>query len=71
MRKEGITMATSRSHESLTAADAGLIARTLEKIDDRAICADGPVTPTLREATPEELRRIYRAAKRIQKRYAR
>lgn len=47
--------------------DAGVIARTLEAIDDRAICADGPVTPTLREATYPELRRIYRAAKRIQK----
>ena len=54
-----------------TLRDAGIISRTLEKIDDRAICADGPVTPTLREATPEELRRIYAAAKRIQKRYAR
>lgn len=55
--------------ESRTARDAGVICRTLEDIDDRAIFADGPVTPTLREATPEELRRIYRAAKRIQKRY--
>lgn len=54
---------------SRTAKDVGIICRTLEAIDDRAICADGPVTPTLREATHEELRRIYSAAKRIQKRY--
>lgn len=52
-----------------TARDAAIIARTLEAIDDRAICADGPVTPTLREATYPELRRIYAAAKRIQKRH--
>ena len=64
-------MSTSRGFEALNAADAGIIARTLERIDNRAICADGPVTPTLREATPAELRRIYRAAKRIQKRHAR
>lgn len=50
--------------------DAAIIARTIEAIDDRAISADGPVTPTLREATVPELRRIYQAAKRIAKRAA-
>ena len=57
--------------EARTLRDIDLICRTLEKIDDRAISADGPVTPTLREATNEELRRIYQAAKRIQKRHRR
>ena len=56
--------------EQLTAKDAGIIARTIETIDNRAICADGPVTPTLREATVPEMRRIYQAAKRIQRRHA-
>lgn len=51
--------------------DIGIVCRTLEKIDDRAISADGPVTPTLREATNDELRKVYAALKRIQKRYAR
>jgi len=46
--------------------DAGIIAQTLEDIDNRAICADGSVTPTLQLATYQELRRIYLAAKRIQ-----
>ncbi len=56
---------------SRTLRDVDLICRTIEKIDDRCIVADGPVTPTLQEATDEELRRIYQAAKRIQKRYRR
>ena len=55
--------------EPADSKDAGIIARTIEAIDDRAMSADGPVTPTLREATYPELRRIYKAAKRIQKRY--
>jgi carbamoylphosphate synthase small subunit len=54
-----------------TIRDAGVIARTIESIDHRAMAADGPVTPTLEEATVAELRRIYQACKRIQKRWAR
>lgn len=57
--------------EARNARDADIIARTIERIDDRAICADGPVTPTLREGAPAELRRIYAAAKRIQRRHRR
>jgi hypothetical protein len=53
-----------------TARDAAIIARTIESIDRRCLAADGPVTPTLEEATYPELRRIYQAAKRIQKRHA-
>jgi hypothetical protein len=53
-----------------TARDAAIIARTIESIDHRCLAADGPVTPTLQEATYPELRRIYQAAKRIQKRHA-
>lgn len=54
---------------SRTARDAGIIQRTLERIDDRCLAVDGPVTPTLQEARPEELRRIYLAALRISKRW--
>jgi hypothetical protein len=56
--------------EQLNVRDAGIIARTIETIDNRAMSADGPVTPTLQEATVPELRRIYQAAKRIQRRHA-
>ncbi len=45
--------------------DARVIADTLEAIDNRCMAADGPVTPTLQEATASELRKIYTAAKRI------
>ena len=48
--------------------DAKIIKQLLERIDDRCLAADGPVTPTLSEATPKELRRIYLAAHRIAKR---
>jgi len=51
-----------------TARDADIIARTIENIDGRCLAADGPVTPTMEEATVAEMRRIYQAAKRIQKR---
>ena len=37
----------------------------LERVDNRCLAADGPVTPTLREATDGELRILYRLAKRI------
>ena len=52
-----------------TIRDAQIIARTIESIDHRAMAADGPVTPTLEEATTAELRRIYQACKRIEKRW--
>ena len=52
-----------------TIRDAQIIARTIESIDHRAMAADGPVTPTLDEATTAELRRIYQACKRIEKRW--
>jgi len=52
-----------------TVRDAGVIARTIEAIDHRCMAADGPVTPTLEEATYQELRRIYQACKRIEKRW--
>lgn len=37
----------------------------LEAIDQRCMAADGPVTPTLREATDTELRMLYRMAKKL------
>lgn len=52
-----------------TVRDASVIRRTLEAIDNRCMAADGPVGETLEEAHPEELRRIYQAAKRIAKRW--
>jgi hypothetical protein len=39
----------------------------LEAIDQRCMAADGPVTPTLTEATADELRRLYLFADRIRK----
>lgn len=46
-------------------AAAGRILETVETIEARAMAADGPVTSTLREATEQELRRIWLAAKTI------
>lgn len=56
-------------HITRTIRDASIIARTIDKIDTRCMAADGPVTPTMQEATSVELRRIYQAAKRIQRRW--
>ena len=42
-------------------------AELLEAIDQRCMAADGPVTPTLSEATTDELRRLYLFADRIRK----
>jgi len=39
----------------------------LEAIDQRCAAADGPVTPTIQEATTDELRRLYLFADRIRK----
>lgn len=39
----------------------------LEAIDGRCMAADGPVTPTLTEATSDELRKLYLFADRIRK----
>lgn len=41
----------------------------LEAIDNRCAAADGPVTPTLTEATADELRKLYLFADRIRKEY--
>jgi hypothetical protein len=40
-----------------------LIAEIIEAVDDRCLAVDGPVTPTLDEMTPKEIRKIYRLAK--------
>lgn len=37
----------------------------LERIDNRCMAADGPVPPTLSEATDSELSILYRLAKKI------
>jgi hypothetical protein len=47
--------------------NADRFAELLEAIDQRCAAADGPVTPTLQEATPDELRRLYLFADRIRK----
>jgi hypothetical protein len=39
----------------------------LESIDNRCMAGDGPVTPTLSEATADELRKLYLFADRIRK----
>lgn len=38
------------------------IAEIIESVDQRCMAVDGPVTPTLREMTQEELSEIYRLA---------
>lgn len=57
----------SKEERSMTDADiiASTIESTIESIDHRAMAAD-TVTPTLEEATVDELRAIYQACKRIQ-----
>jgi len=39
----------------------------LERIDNRCLAADGPVTPTLQEATTKELRSLYVLADKIRR----
>lgn len=46
-------------------AAAERVLDTVDTIEARAMAADGPVTPTLRAATEQELRRIWLAAKAI------
>ena len=38
------------------------IAEIIETVDNRAMAADGPVTPTLQEMEPAEMLEIYRLA---------
>jgi hypothetical protein len=47
--------------------NAARFAELLEAIDNRCMAADGPVTPTLSEATADELRKLYLFADRIRK----
>jgi hypothetical protein len=47
--------------------NAARFAELLETIDNRCMAADGPVPPTLSEATADELRRLYLFADRIRK----
>jgi hypothetical protein len=47
--------------------NAARFAELLEAIDQRCAAADGPVTPTLQEATADELRKLYVFADRIRK----
>ncbi len=47
--------------------NAARFAELLETIDNRCAASDGPVTPTLTEATADELRRLYVFADRIRK----
>ena len=39
------------------------IAQIIEAVDDRCTAADGPPTPTHKEITLAEVRKIYRLAK--------
>ena len=39
------------------------IAEIIEQVDNRAMAADGPVTPTLQEMTQKEMSQIYALAK--------
>lgn len=36
-----------------------MIAAIIERVDNRAIAADGPVTPTREEITTDEIKAIY------------
>lgn len=39
------------------------IKEIIEQVDSRAMACDGPVTPTLKEITQEEMSEIYKLAK--------
>jgi len=39
------------------------IAEIIEEVDDRCLFQDGPVTPTVDEITPSEIKEIYKLAK--------
>lgn len=39
------------------------IVSIIERVENRCMEVDGPVTPTTKEITEEELRRIYKLAK--------
>lgn len=43
------------------------IAQIIEAVDNRCMAADGPVTPTLKEMTADELKKIYKLAKHAPK----
>jgi len=45
-------------------AECALIVSLIDAVENRCMAVDGPVTPTHQEITDEELRKIYRAAKR-------
>lgn len=46
---------------------ADVICEVLETVDGRCLAADGPVPPTLRVATDDELRQVYVAADQIRR----
>ncbi len=52
-----------RDKEPQPASRLDQIAAILEAVDARCAASDGPVTPTLSEIRPAELRKIYRLAK--------
>ncbi len=53
-------MMTNRERKLACSLDS--IAAIIEAVDDRAMAADGPVTPTRLEMTDREMREIYRLA---------
>ena len=54
---------THDERETMKAEDRlNKIAEIIETVDNRCMASDGPVTPTLREMTKDEIREIYQLA---------
>jgi hypothetical protein len=58
-------MVKKKTNKTNIANDARIIEELLELWDRRAMAADGDVAPTLSCAYPDELRKLYLAAKRL------
>lgn len=57
-------VAVGERHTGMTSDERlAEIAQIIERVDQRCMAADGPVTPTLREMTQAEISRIYALAK--------
>jgi hypothetical protein len=51
-----------RIHKMTPEERLARIALIIERVDNRAMATDGPVTPTLEEMTQEEISSIYKLA---------
>ena len=59
----GLKSMASRRISRMTAEERLVeIAAIIERVDNRAMAVDGPVTPTLEEITQDEMSSIYKLA---------